>query len=223
MPKSILKSASLLVVAVGLALGTLGLAGWSPLMGQMEEGSAKNAGGSGAPGNAGGLGAPVPAIEEAGRTGASGPDAPKDKTLTLTIPEMKRIENDAVPDATGDDEARLKDYAAIHLKGTGFPWQEGANVYIAGHRLGYPNTDSFLAFWDQNELEKGDEIFVTDSEGREYTYRVFKEFVVEPTELWVTKPVPGKSVLTLQTCTLPDYSERLITRAELVEGPEGAS
>jgi sortase A len=33
----------------------------------------------------------------------------------------------------------------------------------------------------------------------------------------VTKPVPGKNVLTLQTCTLPDYSKRLITRAGLVE------
>jgi sortase A len=33
----------------------------------------------------------------------------------------------------------------------------------------------------------------------------------------VTEPVAGKSVLTLQTCTLPDYRDRLIVRAELVE------
>lgn len=210
MPKSILKFVSLPVIAAGLALGAAGFVGWNPLMGQMgEEGSAKNAGG---------FGDLVPALEERGTTGAS-PDAPKDKTLTLTIPEMKRIENDAVPDATGDDEENLKNYAAIHLKGTGFPWEEEANVYIAGHRLGYPGTESFLAFWDQNELEKGDEIYVTDSEGRKYTYRVFKEFVVDPADLWVTKPIPGKNVLTLQTCTLPDYSQRLITRAELVKGP----
>jgi len=40
--------------------------------------------------------------------------------------------------------------------------------------------------------------------------------VTGPTDLSVTKPVPGKDVLTLQTCTLPDYKQRLITRAELV-------
>jgi len=130
---------------------------------------------------------------------------------------MDQIEDDAVPDAAGDDEAALKEHAAIHLEGTGFPWQGEANVYLAGHRLGFPGTDSFLAFWDQNGLEKGDEVFVTDSEGTKYTYRVYEEFVAEPTDLSVTKPVEGKNVLTLQTCTLPDYEQRLITRAELVD------
>ncbi len=144
-------------------------------------------------------------------------EGPEDETLTLTIPRMDRIEDDAVPDAAGDDEGALRKHAAIHLEGTGFPWQEEANVYLAGHRLGYPGTDSFLAFWDQNALEKGDEIFVTDSDGTKYTYRVFEEFVTDPTDHSVTKPVEGKNVLTLQTCTLPDYTKRLITRAELVE------
>lgn len=159
----------------------------------------------------------VPKIETRQEPGKGTAEGPEDKTLTLTIPKMDRIEDDAVPDAAGDDEGALRENAAIHLDGTGFPWEEEANVYLAGHRLGYPGTDSFLAFWDQNELEKGDEIFVTDSEGKKYTYKVFEEFVTEPTDLSVTKPVQGKNVLTLQTCTLPDYSERLITRAELVE------
>jgi len=158
----------------------------------------------------------VPKIEARQGPEEGGAAGPEDKTLTLTIPKMDRIEDDAVPDAAGDDEGALKEHAAIHLEGTGFPWEDGANVYLAGHRLGYPGTDSFLAFWDQNALEKGDEIFVTDSEGAKYTYRVYEEFVTGPTDLSVTKPVPGKDVLTLQTCTLPDYSKRLITRAELV-------
>jgi sortase A len=59
---------------------------------------------------------------------------------------MDRVEGSTVPDVAGDDEEALGDYAVIHLKGSGFPWQEEANVYLAGHRLGYPNTDSFLAF-----------------------------------------------------------------------------
>lgn len=212
MRRTILRTSTLLIVGAGLILGVLAFMGVNPLMGQMEEeGSAKDAGGD-----------LVPSLEKRDTTAAS-PDAPKDKTFTITIPEMKSIEDDAIPNATGADEGKLKNYAGIHLMGTGFPWEEGTNTYVAGHRLGFPGTDSFLAFWDQNELQKGDEIFVTDSEGREYTYRVFKEFVVDPEDVWVTKPVPGKSVLTLQTCTLPDYSRRLITRAELVDGPERAS
>lgn len=142
---------------------------------------------------------------------------PADKTLKITIPAMRQIEDDAVPTATGDDERALKENAAIHLEGTGFPWQEEANVYLAGHRLGYPTTDSFLAFFDLNNLEEGDEVFVTDADGTRYTYEVYEEFVVGPTDLYVTEPVPGKNILTLQTCTLPDYSERLIVQAELVE------
>ena len=145
------------------------------------------------------------------------PKGPKDKTLELTIPRMSQIEGDTVADATGDNERALKENAAIHLKGTGFPWEEEANVYIAGHRLGYPGTNSFLAFFDLNKLEKGDRVFVTDSEGRKYTYKVLEEFVARPTDLHVTKLLPGKNVLSLQTCTLPNYAERVIARAELVD------
>ncbi len=141
---------------------------------------------------------------------------PEDKTLTVTVPAMSRIEDAAIPDAEGDDEEALKDYAGIHLKGTGFPWQEEANVYLAGHRLGYPGTDSFLAFYDMDALQNGDEVYVADANGEEYTYRVFESLVVDPTDVWVIDPVPGKNILTLQTCTLPDYSQRIVTRAELV-------
>jgi len=31
----------------------------------------------------------------------------------------------------------------------------------------------------------------------------------------VLKPVKGKNILSLQTCTLPDYSDRVIYQAEL--------
>lgn len=143
--------------------------------------------------------------------------APEDKTLRVTIPEMARIEDGAFPDAAGDDEEALKKNTGLHLRGTGFPWQEEANVYLAGHRLGYPSEPSFLAFWDLDALENGDEVFVEDANGGKYTYRVFKEIVVKPSDLYVTEPVAGKNILTLQTCTLPDYSQRLIVQAELVD------
>jgi sortase A len=151
-------------------------------------------------------------------TGDGGADSgPEDKTLKLTIPQMARINNATVPDAVGSDEQALKNNAAIHLKGTGFPWQEEANVYLAGHRLGYPNTDSFLAFWDLNVLKEGDQVFLTDADGIRYTYEVFKKAVVGPNDLFVTEPIEGKNIVTLQTCTLPDYSQRLIVQAELVD------
>ena len=141
---------------------------------------------------------------------------PEDKTLTLTIPKMSHVENASVPYTSGDDEPALKEHAAIHLDGTGFPWQEEANVYLAGHRLGYPGYPSFLAFYDLDKLENGDEILVADANGTKYTYRVFKTFVADPTNVSVTEPVPGKNIVTLQTCTLPDYAQRLIVQAELV-------
>ena len=99
---------------------------------------------------------------------------------------MSRIGDDTIPYTTGDDEAALKASASVHLKGTGFPWGEEANVYIAGHRIGFPGTDSFLAFHDQQKLENGDEIYITDSEGNRYTNRVFEEFVVQPEDVYVT-------------------------------------
>lgn len=144
-------------------------------------------------------------------------EVPEDKTLRVTVPKMARIEDSVVPYAAGSDEESLKNYAGIHLAGSGFPWEKEANVYIAGHRLGYPNTGSFLAFFDLNKLENGDEVMVTDANGKEYTYRVFRSFIVDPTDVSVTEPLPGRNILTLQTCTLPDYSKRLIVQAEKVE------
>ena len=156
----------------------------------------------------------VPRLDTTDEAAASGPE---NKTLKLTIPELSQIDNDPVPTVPGTDKQALSSHAAIHLAGTGFPWNEEANVYLAGHRLGYPRTDSFLAFFDLNKLENGDQVYITDANGTKYTYEVIKEFTVSPTDLSVTDPVNGKNILTLQTCTLPDYSQRLIVQAELVD------
>jgi sortase A len=143
-----------------------------------------------------------------------GAEPPSNSTMKLTVPEMQRVKEVPVYDGAMNDEGALHD-GTLHVKGTGFPWQQGSNVYIAGHRMGFPGTKSYLVFWDLNKLEKGDEIILTDANGTTYTYEVFKERVVAPNDLHVIQPVPGRSVVTLQTCTLPDYSERLIVRAEL--------
>lgn len=148
----------------------------------------------------------------AGDAQASAP--PLDATMSLTVPEMQRVSE--MPVYTGPADAPELDTSVLHLQGTGFPWQTGANTYIAGHRLGYPNTGSFLVFRDLNELENGDEVILTGSDGTTYTYSVFREFVVGPNDQQVTQPVPGKTVVSLQTCTLPNFTDRLVVQAELV-------
>jgi sortase A len=129
-----------------------------------------------------------------------GKDAPESGDLTLTVPEMGRVENVPVYTGPANDEGALHD-GTLHIDSTGFPWQQGSNVYIAGHRMGFPGTKSFLVFNDLNSLADGDQVILKD--------------VVNPDALYVTEPVPGRSVVSLQTCTLPDYSQRLIVQAEL--------
>jgi sortase A len=144
------------------------------------------------------------------------PSGPENKMLRLTVPKMSQIRNDTVPYSVSDDKKAFHDHAAVHLRGTGNPWDRQANVYIAGHRLGFPGTDSWLSFWDLNVLGKGDRIYIRDAAGDRYVYKVFKKFIVGPNEVSVTRPLRGKNIVSLQTCTLPDYSERLIVQAEKV-------
>ncbi len=140
---------------------------------------------------------------------------PEGSTMRLSVPEMNRVENVPVYDGPANDGPALHD-GALHLQNAGFPWQAGANVYIAGHRIGFPGTKSALLFFDLNTLENGDRIVLTNSAGTRYTYEVFRKGVVDPDQSDVVEPVPGRNVVSLQTCTLPDYSQRLIVQGELV-------
>jgi len=144
-------------------------------------------------------------------------EPPSNDMMKLTVPKMEQIKDDEIPTGLGTDETLFHDYAGVHIKHTGYPWEEEANVYIAGHRLGYEGTNSHLAFWDLNKLEEGDEFYITDSEGRQYTYVVFRKYVTTPANLRVLNSVEGKNIVTLQTCTLPDYTNRLLIRAEREE------
>src|SRR5215210_105059 len=108
--------------------------------------------------------APKKGVEQGPRKVRNALEPPKDKTLKLTIPEMKQIEDDTIPTGTGTNEALFRDHAAVHLRDTGFPWQRTANVYIAGHRIGFPGTDSNLAFYDLEDLKKGDKVYLEDAE-----------------------------------------------------------
>ena len=141
-------------------------------------------------------------------------EAPKSGDMSLTVPEMRRVDGVSVYTGPADDEEALRN-GTLHVNSTGFPWQDGSNVYIAGHRMGFPGTASFLVFNDLNRLEDGDKVVLTDADGTRYNYEVFKKFIVDPDDVSVMEPVPGRSVVSLQTCTLPDYARRLIVQAEL--------
>lgn len=103
-----------------------------------------------------------------------------------------------------------------HFPGTGLPGQLG-NVVISGHRTTYGGP-----FNELDELDDGDAI-VLETRTAFYTYSVERVFIVKPTAIGVTYPVPDrlgqrptKRLLTLTTCH-PKYSarQRLIVRAVL--------
>ena len=111
---------------------------------------------------------------------------------------------------------RALDQGVIHLPGTSYPWSSTPerNVYLAGHRLGWPGTGSHLVFYRLNELGRGDRITLRDRAGGRYDYMVIESFEVGPLDRWVTGRVRGRDLLTLQTCTpIPTFEKRLIVRA----------
>lgn len=167
-----------------------------------------------------------PAIEEEEATGEEAAAAPDDPTLYLTVPRLGLYEHTVRND---ESEAAL-DLGAIKLPRTGFPWEkEDSNTYIACHRLGWPGNESFNQCLNLPSMQKGDTIFLEDTNGTAYEYRVTETLVVEPNDTWVTAPVPDKNVVSLQTCiespgdlsTLgPNWSARFVVRAEQAEeGP----
>lgn len=151
---------------------------------------------------------------------ADGP-VPEDPTLYLTVPRLglreNKVRNDRSEFALG--------LGAVKLPDTGFPWQQGVNTYIACHRLGFPATESHNQCLNLPSMQKGDEVILEDANGTAYEYRVSEVLVVSPDETWVTEPVAGRDVVSLQTCiespgdfaTLgPDWAARLVVRADRV-------
>ena len=121
---------------------------------------------------------------------------PSDPTMYLSVPSLG-ISGTPVIDE--NSEAALT-AGTMHLPGTGFPWQDGANTYIAGHRVGYPGTPSDHIFYNLPSMSMGDEVTLTDSNGDTYTYAVSEMFAVTPFDTYVTGPT-GTDTVTLQVCT----------------------
>lgn len=98
-----------------------------------------------------------------------------------------------------------------HKPGSAMPGKVG-NFVLSGHRTTYG-----APFNRIDELKRDDEIIVDAPQAR-YTYRVTSQDIVDPGDVDVTAPVPGKpdispirAYITLTTCH-PEYSaaQRLI-------------
>src|SRR5215211_1011955 len=140
---------------------------------------------------------------------------PPGAIMSLTIKSMG-LKNAPV---LNSEKTGALNKGVVHLPGTSLPWSDtpARNVYLAGHRLGWPGTGSHLVFYRLNELDGGERITLRDREGNRYDYRVIDRFNVEPEESWVTGRVKGRDLLTLQTCTpIPTFQKRLIVRAERI-------
>ncbi|HET9061330.1 MAG TPA: sortase [Acidimicrobiales bacterium] len=105
-----------------------------------------------------------------------------------------------------------------HYPGTPMPGQRG-NVGIAGHR-----TTFGAPFFELGQLVNGDMVYITDTTGWTWGYRVERLFSVAPTDVAVLAPSPHAE-LTLTTCTPPfEATQRLVVRAELAGGaPPGTA
>lgn len=151
--------------------------------------------------------------ESSGEQEASPPSSDR---MSLTVPRLG-VYGDTVRNSA---DPEVLHQGAQKLPSTGFPWQDGANTYIAGHRLGFPGTESHNQFYDLPSMQQGDEVFLTDADGTEYEYEVTEIFAVSPSENWVTEPVAGKDMVTLQTCTHTPEDWWSITPQLFEAGPE---
>ncbi len=127
---------------------------------------------------------------------------PATNDLWMDIPSLG-LDDNYVADTSSH---AAMDAGAIKLPSTGFPWQEGANTYIAAHRLGYPGTESDYQFYDLVNMQLGDKIYLYDANGTVYTYEVSGFAEVLPSETWVTSPQAGRDMISLQTC-IEDYGD----------------
>lgn len=165
----------------------------------------------------GGRGATLPGPNREARRGAEAPRekvAPPSKKLHLSVPRLG-LKNIRVGDSP--DQSFLDRHGIMHLSDTGFPYQKNSNTYIAAHAIGYADSRVQYAFQDLETLKKGDKVYVRDASGKTYTYRVYEKMIVDPDDYWVTRPVEGKKIVSLQTCwPEPSFEKRLIVRAEIV-------
>jgi sortase A len=137
-----------------------------------------------------------------------------DAELTLTVEAIGLYDVPVIDEASEE----VLEQGVIHIPQTPMPWEkrQQKNVYLTGHRLGFPNTGSRLVFYNLDKLSNGDTVILKDHSGTAYEYRVSESFVVESDADWVVDPERARDMVTLQTCTFPNFENRLIVHANRV-------
>jgi sortase A len=163
-----------------------------------------------------------PTEEEPTEEEPRAPTVPEDPTLYLTVPKLGLYDHTV----RNDDSEVALDLGAVKLPDTDFPWeQKDTNTYIACHRLGWPGNESYNQCLNLPLMQQGDQIFLEDSLGRAYEYRVTEALQLTAQDTWIKRPTEGKDVVSLQTCieTLgdiwtmgPNWAARYVVQAEKV-------
>lgn len=128
-----------------------------------------------------------------------------DAVAQIRIPKIGL--DDIVVNGIGVDDLRK---GPGHYPATPLPGQLG-NSAIAGHRTTYG-----APFGNLDQLSSGDEILLRTLQGS-FTYRVYSQQVVDPSDVSVLNPDPNRpATITLTTCN-PKYSasQRLVVQASL--------
>jgi sortase A len=140
---------------------------------------------------------------------------PRDNRLLLSVPRLGLVD---VTIGDSPDQAYLDREGIMHLSETGFPYERGSNTYIVGHAADYATSRVPNVFRNLKSLQQGDLITLRDTLGRTYNYRAYQYLIVSPKDVWVTDPLPGQDIVSLQTCYPdPTFNKRLIIRAERVK------
>jgi Sortase domain len=120
----------------------------------------------------------------------------------------------------------------VLLNGVPFIPEPGelGNSYIVGHGRNYANAGSpYSQIFEPlvNQSQEGDPIYVWDADGRKLTFRVFRNDLIDFTDVeaaygWTTGEWKSRRIITLQTCKLewtPKQgwypTKRWLVRAEL--------
>lgn len=113
-----------------------------------------------------------------------------------------------LPVVEGIDAAQL-DVAIGHISETA-PIGEVGNAVLAAHR-----SYAYGKFFNRlGELEIGDELTYTDTEGKSYKFSVYEVLELLPDDQSAFEPYTEKSVLSLYTCTpIRTATHRLVVRA----------
>jgi len=142
-----------------------------------------------------------------------------EEVVSDTIPEDNRV---VIPKIGVDAKILEGDSLAVLSREEGV-WRDpdtktpenGGNMVISGHRFQY-TPPNMVTLYNLDKVEVDDTMIVY-WDGKEYDFKVTEIKVVEPTAIEIKDNTPGKTVLTIYTCTpLWSNTHRLVVIGELI-------